>query len=398
VLAAERQYLIDQGMTLAPPITGLIPGQVNTIANPNVNPGFTNGGSAPNVTAGFSDADRLNDSVIYINPPEEINLDEAAVDDFISSLPTSKHYSDKTIRALAVQLRRLWSSHFRRLYPEFAKYLAKSKINLDDKFEFNSEGLIELANKRKQPAVSKTKAEKIAKKLIKEYGFSSSVLNELRERSAVIIRKIIKRGIALDMRESKLDAVISDDVIESFLEEQTGRLVKLTHQTMQNELRQHLINEIMDGKSADDIADNIVTRFETMPTSKAERVARSETRDAVNAATLIASEGANIKYVKARDGEDFDEECRQRNNTLMTIREAWKQMRKEHPYGTLGFEPIPRANFSINPVYNGKWPEDKEEVFAYFDDETSTVFYKTELGEDNLHKFLDTLSDRLINE
>ena len=96
------------------------------------------------------------------------------------------------------------------------------------------------------------------------------------------------------------------------------------------------------------LATALQAHYESTPQVRADRVGRSETRDSVNAATLLSGQAAGIRYVRASDGEDFDEECARRNGRLYTIREAWKELRKEHPNGTLGFDLIPRANFSIS--------------------------------------------------
>lgn len=391
VLAAERQSLAQQAAA-APPIVPPTPGTVGTIANPNVNPGFTNGGSAPSVTAGFSEH-----PVIYVNPPEQVNLDFAEnLDDFLTSLPISKHYEDKTIRALMVQLRKLWQGHFRRLYPEFAQYLAKAEINLDDEISYGSQGVIELADRRKPVIVSKTRAEKLSKKLVDDFAIASTTLNELREKSSVILRKIIVRAAKIDTRDYKLPSEIDDSAIEAYLLDQTSRLIKSTHNTFKDHVRRHLFNEIHDGKATRDIADGLVARFENLPSSSSDRIARAETRDAVNAGTLIASEGAGIRYVRGID-KDTSPECQARNGKLFTVREAWKEMRKEQPYGSFGLEPVPRVNLSIEQVLNAEWPEEMADHLAYFDDNTSTVYFRgEEITDEQLQNYLSSLTDRLI--
>ena len=116
------------------------------------------------------------------------------------------------------------------------------------------------------------------------------------------------------------------------------------------------------------LATTFAAHYERTPQVRADRVGRSETRDSVNAATLLSGQAAGIRYVRATDGEDFDEECARRNGRLYTIREAWKELRKEHPNGTLGFDLIPRANFSIQ--YVEEMPEAAPaDSVAYFDED-----------------------------
>jgi hypothetical protein len=385
-LQAEREHMATQ----APPVPE-VPGV--TVANPQVNPGATNGGSVPEpnvASAGFAGTGYQ--PFIYFQPPERIDLEFADVDEYLAGLPQSKHYTDKTVRALSVQLRRLWAAYWRRLYPAFARYLRKIDTL---EFEDGDEQITwEFAGDPKVFFMAKRKAEAIARKIVKDFAADEKVLQELDAKSKALLLKILKRGAHMERQALGRDIDFDESVYDTFLAEQVGRLIKLTHQTFGDEIRDHLVNEIRDGKTASEIADGIVARFETMPLSKAERIARSETRDAINAATLISGEGAGVRYVRATDGEDFDEDCANRNGKLFTVKEAWKEMRREHPNGTLGFTLMPRVNFSIE--YVNSMPEGHDEHLAYFDDETSTAFIMRDLDGREVESYLSQLSGVLI--
>jgi len=398
ILEAERQYLADHGIQTGPGLVSSQASNVQTIANPNINTGFTNGGSAPqvgNTAAGFAEQE-----FIYVNPQESINLDFSDADEYLASLPATKHYSDKTIRALSVQLRKLWQSHYRRLFNDFARYMAAIKVDLSDhsaEFEFGSEGMIALADRRRIPIISKTKATKAANKIMNEYAIGSAELAELRKKSGDIIRKILVRAAALEAKNTGIETDISDDDIDSYILDQVGLLSKRTHQTFMDDVKGFIIREIIDGKSGPDIADSLTAHYSAQQDTRAERVARSETRDAVNAATLIAGKNGNVRYVRAKDAQlegDTDKYCEERNGKLFTIREAFKELRKTHPYDTLEFELVPRANFAISPVYNGNWPEDKKDFGAYLDKEKNTVFYlANEIDDYQLAEYVISLSE-----
>jgi hypothetical protein len=386
----------------------LVPGV--TIRNPNANPGVTGGGSQPEpepqgAAVGFADAE-----FVYYYPMDSIDLsaEVTAVDNFLAGLPGSKHYEDKQMRALAVQLRRVWASHFRKVYKDLAKY-----VNKLDKFEFEDDDVkltygqdgMEFADAAKVAAaaaavafVTKKQAEKAARKIVNEFKLSGKTFNELAEKSAVIMRKMLKRATFLDAKQAgvKLDQT-PDEQFDAFLEEQTGRLIKLSHKTLADEVREFLITEIRDGSTPSQIADAMVVQFENFPTTKADRIARSETRDAANAATLITGEATGIKYVKAHDAlkGPTDKDCEERDGKLLTIKEAWRELRKEHPYGTLGFELIPRMEFSIQFV-NELPPDAPEDHFAYFDDATSTTYVLNDLDDNEVHIYLSALADWLI--
>jgi hypothetical protein len=380
-LERERLEIAAQSALGQPPLVAPGPGNVGVIANPGVNQGFTNGGSAPGVRSNGAGAAAAGFSHIYVQPNDHIELLLADAEDFVVNLPTSKHYSDKTLRSLALQLRRVWEAHFRRLYPDFARYVA----GVDS---------LELADEDRRIRISKRTAERAANRLMKNYTVAAEELEKLAKRSAEIIRKMVVRGAKLDQKRTRFEAEIDEDDFDSFINEQTGRLIKLTDRTFKEEMRGFLINSIREGKGPGEIGDDIAAHFEGFPTTRADRVARSETRDAVNASTLLSGQAAGIRYVRASDGEDFDEECANRNGRLFTIREAWRELRKEHPNGTLGFDLIPRANFSVE--YVEEMPEGAPaDSIAYFDENSETAFIV--FNSDGTDEYLSQLGDYLIN-
>jgi hypothetical protein len=389
-LERERQQMAAQSALGGPPLVTPGPGNVGVIANPAINPGFQNGGSVPaprgggaasTSAAGFADQ-FWQVPTIYMQPPPHMDAWLGDADDFITGLPASKHYSDKTLRSLALQLRRVWEAHFRRLYPDFAKYV-------------NGLDSISLAGESRRIRITKKTAEAAMKKIMDGWSQASDELEKLRERSAEIIRKMVDRGTRLDAKRTRIEVDIDDDDIESFVTEQVGRLIRLTDKTFKEEMRGFVIDAIRDGQGPGEIADGITAHFEGFPTTRADRIARSETRDAVNAATLLSGQAAGIRYVRATDGEDFDEDCAARNGRLYTVREAWREMRKEHPNGTLGFDLIPRANFSIE--YVSEMPDGApDESVAYFDEDSETAFIV--FNSDGTDDYLMALGDWLVNQ
>jgi hypothetical protein len=388
VLERERQKLQAQSALGSPPLVNGGSGNVSVIANPNVNPGFQNGGSVPSprgggaasAAAGFADP-MYQQATIYMQPPPHMDAWLGDADDFITSLPVSKHYTDKTIRSLSLQLRRVWEAHFRRLYPDFAKYV-------------NGLDTLELAD-GKRVRITKKTAEAAARKIMDKWGVASEEMDKLAKRSAEIIRKMVDRGAKLDQKRTRIDADLDEDDIESFVGEQVGRLIRLTDRTFKEEMRGFVTDAIRDGQGPGEIADGITAHFEGFPTTRADRIARSETRDAVNAATLLSGQASGIRYVRATDGEEFDEDCKNRNGRLYTVREAWREMRKEHPNGTLGFDLIPRANFSVE--YVAQMPDGApDDSLAFYDSDSETAFVV--FNSDGTDQYLSELGEWLIRE
>ena len=382
-LERERLNIAAQSALGGPPLVTPGPNNVGVIANPTANPGFQNGGSAPGVSAnGASAGAGFSQPTIYVQPNDHIEILLADAEEFITNLPASKHYSDKTLRSLALQLRRVWESHFRRLYPDFARYVAGvDGIDLADDDD-------------KRIRITKKTAEKAAKKLMKEWAVASEEMDKLYNRSRELIAKMVARAAKLDQKKTKIDADLDPDDLESFLKEQTGLLIKRTGKTFRGEMHDFLVNAIREGQGPKEIGDSITAHYEGTPSARADRVGRSETRDAVNAATLLSGEAAGIRYVRASDGEDFDEECARRNGRLFTIREAWKELRREHTNGTLGFDLIPRANFSISYVETMPEAAPANSV-AYFDEDLETAFIV--FNSDGTDEYLSHLGEWLIN-
>jgi hypothetical protein len=407
-LAAERNKIAQEQAAGGPPLVAPAPGQVGTIPNP----GFTNGGSVPEPAGsvtGFSDQ-----PFIYINPRAVIELSEH--DDFLASLPATSHYKDKTMRALSVQLRKVWLAHLREMYPDFAKYVAKQKIELSDNMPDDADQLDEglgadmtLDEAKQFPTVesfmlaskhtTRRKAIRAANKLLAEWGASSTRLRQLEGQSRTVIEKMLKRSMTLQAK-SKGIKITEDqqDRFNAYLDNQVAKLIKSVERTTKKNIRAKLVNAIMEGKSADMIGRDIAEHFDEFPEYRADRIARSETRDAWNAGTLIAAQAGGLRYVKAKDAQHgpTDEMCEARDGTLYTVREAWREMgpSRTHPNDTLEFEPVARAEFSVQSVNElpAEAPEGSE---AWFDAATCTAYVPLALSDDDTKQFLDAVTEAI---
>ena len=105
-----------------------------------------------------------------------------------------------------------------------------------------------------------------------------------------------------------------------------------------------------------------------------------------------------MRYARATDGENFDKECADRNGKLFTIKEAWREIRKEHPYGTLGFKLLPRMNFSVETVrcYQTAAGDDPD-ITAWFDASTDTAFMLMAQPEEDKDEFLREVADLVMS-
>jgi len=394
LLTPEQQYnaqqqLINQGAASTPPAVNGGTSAVSVVSAQRLN-GQTNGGSVPQPNpagsslTGFSDD--YEQRMVYVQPGESIVL--SASEDFIASLPSSMHFDDKALKALALQLRKLWLGQYRMLYPDFASYVNDFDINLsDDAGEF-----VAFADRSR----TKKEAIKLANKLLNGWKHDSEGLEDLRKRSRAILEKMVKRATKLAQGKFNIDGTPDDDAVSSFLDSAVERLVNTTHDTVRDELHEFVVGRLRSGNTKEEIANEIRAHFDGFPEWKSSRVAHNETRDAVNATTLLTAEASKLKYVRMRDGEEFDKDCRERNGKLATIREAWKQLGKEHPFGTLGFEPIPRADFSVKYVEH--LPTNGDGRRGYLDPETCTAYLMSDATEVEEKILLGVIADQLIEE
>lgn len=374
----EQQRQINEAAAAnqQPPVVN---GVTTTV--PGFAPGNTNGGSVPEPAAPGASSLGFEDSVVYFQPQESFMLSES--EDFLTSLPGSEHYQDKTMRALMLRLRKLWQAHTREIYRDLSRHIKDEKL--------------ELADERK--TVTKKEAVKRANKILKEWSVSSKRLQILADQSRIIIEKMATRSAKINAKKANISISLDEDVFDDWVVSQVGRLIKSTHRTIEDEVKDFLVNEIREGHDSDVVAKNLADHFGEMTATKADTIARSETRDAFNAGTLIAGEQAKLKYVKASDGKLFDKKCADRDGKLMTIAEAWREASpaNTHPRCQLGFELLARADFSVKNV--SELPEGApEEAYAFFDDSTSTAYIHQEAANGAADRWLSSLIDVLVKE
>ncbi len=418
-LEAERRRIATQQAAGQAPAVTPQRGGLGIVRNPGANAGVTGGGSSPitanangNSSLGFDEEPGVM-SYVYGGETYSVaaQFADGDTDEFLANLPTSKHYQDRAIRSFMLQLRRLWLGYYRNLFPEFAAHVGQTKLELSDLVlegtEVHDGPLLALmfangdSRQDKARRVTAKAADKMARQLLRTWGQSSEKLAELRDRSKTLLRKVLDRQHALDKRATNLKVEDWDakaDDIEDFLNNQVGRLIRLTHSTIRDELRAFLVANIREGKTSAEIADEIRAHFSGFEGAKADRVARSEVRDTVNAATLLTGEAIGLRYTRASDGNQFDSECADRDGKLLTIREAWREMRKEHPYGTLGFDLIPRLAFSVETVQ--VLPDgagDDPETTAWFDSDTDTAYMLLDQPQEDKDEFLYCVADLVMS-
>ena len=402
-LATEKEQLIQEALAAQPPPLTPGGGQVGVVPAG----GFTNGGSQPEpgstgtngsgtlasnpVAAGGSITGFAEGQMAYVNPRPHIDL--ADHDEFLASLPQTGHYQDVTIRALAVQMRKLWLGALRNMYQSFARSLKDEILGLEDITDDDEYPDIDLAGEQPKSRLL-GQAQKAADKALKEWTISDEELERLGQRSRNLVERLMKRSINVVAKQKGLSPTVNADAYDEFLERQIARLVKSVTKTTRENIRVLLVNDIMEGLNANQIAQHIRDHFDSFPEWRADMIARSETRDAYNEATLQVGENTGMRYVQAKDAQKgpTDEMCEKRDGKLYTIREARKQ--KTHPRDTLEWILMPRADFSIENVKElpEQAPEDSD---AWFDAESCTAYVPVSMSDDDAEEFLAAVVETL---
>lgn len=326
----------------------------------------------PDPIAPTLDSAGVDEQGFYISARERIVLADET--EFISSLPNSKHYEDKKIKESAAKLRKTWKNAYSDIYNDFADFL--SKLN------------------RADLSLAEDDADKIAQRIVNNWAYSRERIDKLISLSQSEIHRIIRRAAELELEniESDVKWQPSKEEIADWLDERGALLVKSIDDNIRQELKNFLAEEIRKGTTENELANSVREHFSDFPDWKANRLVRTEIRDSYNFATIAAGEKAGVSVVQAIDAQlgehRSDPECIARNGKFFKIKDALKEVIKEHPNGTIG---IKLTNLkSVPKVVNATEDED---TLAFYNDDINTIILDDSLPYDEKIEYLDQLGD-----
>ncbi len=342
VIAAEEEKAIQQAMALQPPTVPAGPGQAAT---------------EPTATdTGFA--------MKYVQGREVIHLS----DDFLLDLPDTPHYKDQEVRALTQQTRELWRGTFAEAYEDFAAYLAGVESFAEGDDDDRLRGW--------------------------KYNFDRVV-----DKTISNLKKIMTRAGTLELRKARrsTESWNPNDAAAEWASRHGAKLVQGVSETVKNELRAFLSNEIKAGYSNAEIADHIRVHFAEFPDWKADRLARTETMFAYNFATLIAGDSAGITRVQAIDAQrgPTDEECERRNGKIFTIPDALEATASEHPNATLAWRLLRQTNLSVEKVPRSEIGNDR---LAWYDPISDKIYMAEDIEPEQEESYLCMIGERLCDE
>lgn len=294
---------------------------------------------------------------LYYTPREVINL---------AQFPFTRQYTDPTIRGLGDELGEMWKFELAAMYESFAKFVEKQ------------DGLDLAQEEEKHPGA--------ANRLVARWRYSPSRTGKVRDLSSKIINNIVRLAADRELRSFGLSGDnwnMDNPEVRSWIEQRGAKLVRKVSDTVRDELRKFLAVELGKDQSPVGIAQAVRQHFAEFPGWKSNRIARTEVRDAYNAASLLSYRSAGVDMVQAFDGSggltgETDAECVARNGQVMTLDEALAI--DEHPNGTLGWRPLMTTNFSIEVVPQVELPGEGDTT-AYWEAATGTMYLAEGLSD-----------------
>lgn len=302
----------------------------------------------------------------YAQPREVIYLSDNT-SAFLERLPSTNHYSDAQVRRAARELWTVWHGMYDEEYKSFADFLAEL-----DALEF---------------ADDDSTVRKAVRALVKQWETNLDRLGKALDSTTSIYKKVLGRASKVESKRSKVDAQPADDSYENWIKNHAAEFVSNISFTTREELTDFLSKEILAGSTdPKDLAAKVREHFEDFPDWKADRLARSEIRDAYNAGTLLTAQAAAAQ-VQAIDGTD-DPVCKDRNGRVFEVDEAFAE--REHPNGTLGWRILPVA-------LSYRYSEDElpDGVTAIYDSETQTVLFSQEVTDEDRAEYLLMVGERI---
>jgi SPP1 gp7 family putative phage head morphogenesis protein len=292
--AREKQIADEQAAAQAPP-TAPVPGQQV--------------GVVPSST-GFS----------YIQPRNVIYLSDGS-SSFLERLPSSHHYTDPKIRRAARELWQQWHDMYGEEYADFADFLAAQ-----EKIEF---------------ADVTDDLRKAARRIVRSWEGRLQRLGKVLDRTTDIYKRVMNQASKVSGKDAGLDSSPTDAEIQSWIERHAGEFVSTVEFTTREELTDFLAVKLAEGVTdPKDLSQEVRDHFADFPGWKADRLARTEIRDAFNASTLLTAQANGVDQVQALDGTG-DPDCAKRNGRVFPIDDAF--LEREHPNGTLGWRILPVA-------------------------------------------------------
>ncbi len=308
----------------------------------------------------------------YIQPPpaRQVVYLSDSTSQFLERLPSTQHYSDPAVRRAARELWHEWHSMYAEEYNSFAEYLASLDI-------------IELSD---EPTDN---VRKLARRIVRDWETNLDRLGRVMDRTANIYKKVFNRASQIEAERAKLESVPTDEIVDFWITRHTGETIPSIEFTTREELTNFLAKRISEGvENPKTLAKEIREHFADFPGWKADRLARTEIREAYNGGTLLTAMTNGLDRVQAVDGTG-DPDCENRNGEIFDIESAMAE--REHPNGTLGWRILP---VSLSWQYS----EDVDSGESVYVPEEQCVYFSEDTTREDRNQILLWLGEDLIDD
>lgn len=344
--------------------------QANTSQPPVVTP--TQGRRALVTQTGFGETS-------YHQLGDELSLEDVALEathdgDFVQSLPSTDVFADTAVTLEARRMRARNQAFLAWAYRDFAIFLRKRDKELlaDDAEELLKPGPVE-----------------IAQRLVRSWLPPKKKLEDHARATSTSLRRVFSAAVGAHGRRLGKYATI-DDAAAAWLSQHGAEMVTQILSTTREQLADALADGVRQGRSAEQIAADITSHFESFPASRAAVIARTEVPRAYNYATVAAGRAAKVARAQLVDGNG-DPACVARNGRIVTLDEA-AQEDLNHPQCRFFVRLLPGAptNLSVRR-------ETLSDGYgARYDEETATVLLSPDLSEEDEAKFMLALASAFL--
>lgn len=243
------------------------------------------------------------------------------------------------------------------------------------------------------------RARRDAERIVSTWRAGLDRVQSVSSRALDALFKILGRGAVLELERANIADTVQWNMdapeARGWAEKRGADLVKNVTETVRDELRTFLADEMKEDKGPKEIAAAVREHFSQWPGWKAERLARTETATSYNAATILAAEqaGLNLQALDAAVPENSDPDCIARDGKIMTPREAWAALSEEHPNGTLGFAILPQE---LRLERHDEMPsESPPGAAAWYDSDSSVIHASLELSDEQVNRYCKRVVEEL---
>lgn len=327
------------------------------------------------------------DALFYQQPGEAFAL--SLDSEFLEGLPDSEHYRDKRVRQLTAQMRRIWKRYLREQFDSFHDHLSQQRLEFAEDPEAEEGAGAEVA-----AGLSAVVAAREASRIVSAWTLPGRAAKAAFDSTFAVLKKVF--GRAADVELSKISAS-ADVAFDGEAAERSDFVFASNERTMRGQLQEHLARELEAGRELDEIADDFRDHFRDHEEWQSRRVARSEVKDAYNAATLLAGKQVGVETVQAADASEgtdqhTDDECKDRDGKIYAIDDAIRV--DDHPNGTLFWRLIPKNTLSV--VADDRLLPDN--VMACYDHDSRVLSFHPDLPVDERRAYSVALVDRLRSD